>query len=109
MHDDAVALGNVLDEIVELCEKIEQQVKEAQWEQAGQMLAQRQTLLEQVFARTPEDPQQVARLVEVAKKVSAFDREVMPLANAAMSETTSELKNLRRGRMAAQLYEQNSS
>ncbi|MBT8136181.1 MAG: flagellar protein FliT [Gammaproteobacteria bacterium] len=97
-----------LEEIFRLCTDIEGAVRNADWDAAGTLLSRRHHLLELAFADTPTTADEVRQLHEVAEQVMTFDRQLMPVAEKARGEAAAELKNLRRGRAAADAYQQNS-
>lgn len=98
-----------LDEIVRLCTEIEDAVGCSNWESVGELVSRRHGLLEQVFAEPAATPAEVQALTELAKRVLDLDKTLMPLANEARGQAAEEMKQLRRGRVAADIYKQNSS
>ncbi|MDH3645498.1 MAG: flagellar protein FliT [Gammaproteobacteria bacterium] len=111
MHDDGAASGNsnVFEEIIQLCTRIGEAVREADWDTAGALLSRRHRLLESAFDKPPATDAQAASLMTIAQQVSAFDRELMPVADTARGEAATELKRLRRARLAANTYKQNAT
>ena len=97
-----------LEQIARLCTDIEGAVRDADWDAAGKLLSRRHRLLELAFADTPTTAEEVRQLHEMAERVMAFDRQLMPVAEKARGQAAAELKNLRRGRAAADAYQQNS-
>ena len=98
-----------LDEIMQVCTEIESAVQSADWDVAGTLLSRRHQLLAAVFAEPPVNTAEVAALTEVAEQVMAFDADLIPLADAAKGETAQELKKLRQGRAATNVYKQVSN
>jgi len=95
-----------LDDIVQLCADIDNAVQKADWDVAGKLLSRRHQLVESVFAEPPATTADAEELKTIAEQVMAFDRELMPMADAARGEAAEELKKLRRGREAAEVYKQ---
>lgn len=98
-----------LDEIVRLCTEIEGAVEHSNWDGVGELLSRRHKLLEEVFAEPAATPGEVQALTVLAKKVMALDNTLKPLADSARGQAAEELKKLRRGRVAADIYEQNAN
>ncbi len=97
-----------LAEISRLCAKIGHAVERSDWDDAMQMLSRRHQMLEKEFAQQPETVEEAEQLRMLAEQVMAFDRDLMPHADAMRGETLQELKKLRLGREATQVYAQNA-